>query len=128
MGSLPLESIPDVEEHLLICSFCQGRLVEADEFLIQFRAAAAQIDARPAPFWKRFPVAPRLFWGSSVAVTAALLLLLISGRHHHVKPQPAVLLLQSLRGPESRAQMATGRRLLIFDLPGPSSAKYDIET
>jgi hypothetical protein len=129
VGSLSAESIPEVEEHLLICSFCQGRLAETDEFLIHFRAAASQIDAHPAPFWKRFPVAPRLFWGSSIVVTAALLLLLVSGRPHHVKPQPAVLLLQSLRGPESRAQMASGRPcILIFDLPvQPAHADYEIE-
>jgi hypothetical protein len=129
MGVLARESIPEVEEHLLICAFCQGRLVETDEFLICFRAAASEIYARPVPLWKRFPAARRVFWGVSGVVTAALLLLLISGEPHPAKLPPPVLLLQSLRGPEARAQVASGRPcLLVFDLPiQPARADYDIE-
>ena len=50
VGNLPLESIPEVEEHLLVCSQCQGRLTELDDFLIHFRKAASQIDGRPLIF------------------------------------------------------------------------------
>ena len=53
MGTLPGESIPKVEEHLLDCFFCQSRLVQTDEFLVYFRAAATQLDLRPVPLWQR---------------------------------------------------------------------------
>jgi hypothetical protein len=129
MGTLPGESISELEEHLLVCSFCQGRLVETDTFLTHFRAAATQIHARPASFWKTFAATQRAFWGVSAVVTAALLLFLITGEPRQAKTEPAVLLLQSLRGPESQAQMASGRPcLIIFDLPlETASADYAIE-
>jgi hypothetical protein len=129
LGTLPGESIPQVEEHLLSCSLCQSRLVEADEFLTHFRAAATHLEVRPAPFWNRFQNMPRLIWGGSAAVTAAILLLLFAGGPPHMKPQPAMVLLQSLRGPEARAQMAWGSpSLLIFDVPIlPGHPDYEIE-
>jgi len=129
MGTLPGESNSELEEHLLVCWFCQGRLVEIDTFLIHFRAAATQIHARPASLWKTFMATQRAFWGVSAVVTAALLLFLITGEPRQAKTEPAVLLLQSLRGPESRAQMASGRPcLIIFDLPlETASADYAIE-
>jgi hypothetical protein len=129
MGTLPRESIAAMEEHLLSCSLCQNRLVEADEFLIHFRAAATQIDLRPAPFWERLWNGRRVLAGGSAFATAALLLLLVSDDRQYTNTPPAVVLMQSLRGPESRAQVASGRpSLLIFDVPIlPSRADYEIE-
>jgi len=118
MGTLPGESIPKVEEHLLDCFFCQSRLVETEEFLTHFRAAATQLDMRPVPLWQRLQNAQRLLWGGSAVMAAALMLLLIPGVPEQMKPQPAVVLMQSLRGPEARTQVARGRPgLLIFDVP-----------
>jgi len=129
MGTLPGESIPEVEEHLLVCSFCQSRLVETDAFLVYFRAAATQVDAHPAPFWMRLRSAGRFLWGGSAVVTAALLLLLFSGWPRHTALQPAIVQMHSLRGPESQAQMSSGRPgRLIFDVSVlPSDTDYAIE-
>jgi hypothetical protein len=129
MGTLPGESIPKVEEHLLDCSFCQSRLVEADEFLTHFRAAATQLDIRPAPLWQRLQNAQRLLWGGSAVMAAALMLLLIPGVPEQMKSQPAAVLMQSLRGPEARTLVARGRpSLLIFDVPiVPARTDFEIE-
>jgi len=129
MGTLPGESIPKVEEHLLDCSFCQSRLVETEEFLTHFRAAATQLDMRPVPLWQRLQNAQRLLWGGSAVMAAALMLLLIPGVPEQMKPQPAVVLMQSLRGPEGRTQVARGRPgLLIFDVPiVPARTDFEIE-
>jgi hypothetical protein len=129
MGTLPGESIPKVEEHLLECFFCQSRLVETEEFLTHFRAAATQLDMRPAPLWQRLQNAQRLLWGGSAVMAAALMLLLIPGVPEQMKPQPAAVLMQSLRGPEARTLVARGRpSLLIFDVPiVPARTDFDIE-
>ena len=124
MGTLPGAAIPQVEEHLLSCSLCQSRLVETDDFLIHFRAAATQVELQPASFWQRFLNAQRLIWGGSAVAAAALVLLLVSPASRRLsKPQPATVLMQSLRGPEEQAQIAKGSpSLLIFDVPIPATA------
>jgi hypothetical protein len=91
--------------------------VETDEFLAYFRLAATQVDMRPAPLWQRLLNGQRLLWGGS-AVVAAGLMLLLPGVPDHLKPQPAIVQMQSLRGPEARTEVARGRpSLLIFDVP-----------
>jgi hypothetical protein len=129
MGTLPEVSIPRVEEHLLNCPFCQSRLVETDEFLVHFRAAAAQVDARPVPLWERFQHVSRLLWSGSAVVAAACMLVMISGAPQPGKSHAALVSMQSLRGPEARAEMSWGRPgILVFDLPVKSDhAAYAIE-
>ena len=129
MGTLPGESIPKVEEHLLDCFFCQSRLVQTDEFLAIFRAAATQVELRPVPLWQRLVNAQRLLWGGSAVVAAGLVLLMVPGVPEQIKPQPAIVLMQSLRGPEARTEVARGRpSLLIFDVPiMPGRRDFDIE-
>ena len=129
MGTLPGESIPKVEEHLLDCFFCQSRLVEADEFLMHFRAAATQVDIRPVPLWQRLQNAQRLLWGGTAVMAAGLMLLLTPSVPQQTMPQPAIVTMQSLRGPEARTQIARGRPgLLIFDVPiSPARTDFEIE-
>ena len=129
MGTLPGESIPKVEEHLLDCFFCQSRLVQTDEFLAIFRAAATQVELRPVPLWQRLVNAQRLLWGGSAVVAAGLVLLMVPGVPEQIKPQPAIVLMQSLRGPEARTEVARGRpSLLIFDVPiVPGRRDFEIE-
>ena len=129
MGTLPEAAIPQVEEHLLTCSLCQSRLVETDDFLTHFRAAATQVELQPAPFWQRFLNAHRLIWGSSAVAAAGLILLLVTGEPRLSNPQPATVLMQSLRGPEEQAQIAKGSpSLLIFDVPIPAThPSYEVE-
>ena len=117
-----------VEDHLLICRFCQNRLVETDQFLPVFRAAATQVDAHTAPEPRRV-FASRMVWAGAVASAAALLVFLISGEPHNTKAPPAILMMQSLRGPEAGAHTAAGRpALLVFDLAIQANrADYEIE-
>lgn len=129
MGTLSGESIPMIEEHLLSCSECQSKLMEADQFLAHFRAAATQIDERAAPFWQRFAGAQRVIWAGSALAAAALALFLTIGQPHRFTPQPATVLLQSLRGPEAQAEVTGGQPgLLIFDVPiAPGHTDYQVE-
>ena len=129
MGTLPDAAIPPVEEHLLSCSLCQSRLVETDDFLVHFRAAATQVELQTATFWQRFLNAQRFVWGGSAVATAGLVLLLVTGEPRLSKPQPAMVLMQALRGPEEPAQIAKGSpSLLIFDVPIPAThPSYEVE-
>jgi hypothetical protein len=129
MGVLSGESIADVEEHLLICAFCQSRLLETDEFLIVFRAAATQVDAHPAPAWRRLLARGPVLWAGTATAAAALLVFLIAGQPHKTTLPAAVVLMQSLRGPEAGAHIASGRPgLLVFDLPVQTAgANYQVE-
>ncbi len=129
MGTLPDAAIPPVEEHLLCCSSCQSRLVEADDFLVHFRAAATQVELQTATFWQRLLNAQRFVWGGSAVVAAGLVLLMVSGEPRLSKAQPAMVLMQSLRGPEEQAQIAKGSpSLLIFDVAIPAThPSYDVE-
>jgi len=127
MGTLSVGSTPKVEEHLLDCFLCQRRLAEADEFLIHFWAAATQLDVRPAPIWQRLQHAQRLLWGGSAVMAAAMVLLLIPSVPQQMNLQPAIVQMQSLRGPEARTQLAKGRPgVLIFDVP-VREARRDFE-
>jgi hypothetical protein len=117
MGTLPRESITEVEEHLLICLLCQRRLVAVDEFLPLFRSAALPLDAPVSPWWIGTMPFRKWFWSSTAAALAAFLIFLAGGNAHKAKAPPAILLMQSLRGPEAGAEMAPGRScLLVFDL------------
>jgi hypothetical protein len=128
MGTLPGESIPKVEEHLLDCLFCQSRLVETDEFLMQFRAAATEVEMRPASLWQRIQNAQRLLWGGSAVLAAGLGLLLMPSVPRQMLLQPVTVQMQSLRGPDSRMQIAKGRPgLLVFDVPIAASRTFEVE-
>jgi hypothetical protein len=128
LGTLSPESIAELEEHLLVCSFCQSRLVEADELLILFREAATLEDASTTPRWRNAFAFRTSFWSGAAAALTALLILLITGDSHRAKLPPAILLMQSLRGPEAGAKMASARPiLLVFDMAVQASRDYEID-
>jgi hypothetical protein len=129
LGSLSAESIPELEEHLLACSFCQSRLVEADELVILCREAAALEAASTTPQWHSAFAFRTSFWPGAAAALTALLILLITGDYHHAElSPPAILLMQSLRGPEAGAKMASTRPVrLVFDIPVETNREYEIE-
>src|SRR5215472_15400923 len=133
LGTLSTESVAAVEEHLLLCSFCQSRLVEADELSLLFREAAILEDASANRPWLSAFTFRTGFW-RGVAAATALLILLITGDYDHSSKVPtAILLLQSLRGPEDGAKMASARPCLLvldvaFDAAVPGNRPdYDIE-
>lgn len=129
MGTLPGESIAEVEEHLLTCQVCQKRLVDTDEFVTLFRVAAPQVTRPRAIEWKRPSPRQIVSWACATAAAAALLVFLITGERHSIQPTPATLLMQSLRGPEAGSHIASGRpSILVFDLAVPAtSADYEIQ-
>jgi anti-sigma factor RsiW len=128
LGTLPAGSIAELEEHLLVCSICQSRLVEADELLLLFREAAALEDAHATSRWRNAFVFRNSFLSGTAAVLSALLILLITGDSRHTKLPPAILLMESLRGPEAAAVMASATpSLLIFDVAAQANrADYEI--
>jgi anti-sigma factor RsiW len=128
LGTLSAESIAELEEHLLACSICQSRLVEADELLLLFREAATLEDAHATPRWRNAFAFRNSFLAGTAAVLAALLILLITGDSHHAKLSPAILLMESLRGPEAAAEMASSTpSLLVFDVAAQvNPADYEI--
>jgi anti-sigma factor RsiW len=129
LGTLSAESIAELEEHLLVCSICQSRLVEADELLLLLREAAHLEDAPATPRWRNAFVFRTSFWPGTAAVLSAILILLITGDTHHAKLSPAILLMESLRGPETAAIMAHATpSLLLFDVAAQvNPADYEIE-
>ena len=127
LGSLSAESIIPLEEHLLVCAFCQSRLAEADRFLMLFRDAATSEGVSPAPRWMNILAFQKVFWPGAAAALTVLLIFLSSGDSHHVRLPPAILMMHSLRGPDAGAEMSTARPfLLVFDA-AVSAARTDYE-
>jgi hypothetical protein len=129
MGTLPGESVAEVEEHLLLCSFCQRRLKETDEFLPIFRAAVTDVVPRPASGWRRLLALRNAIWAVGTAVVVAVVVFLIPGELPKNKVPPAILQMQSLRGPDASVQISASRPyLLVFDVAiQATSAGYEIE-
>ena len=117
MGTLSGDLIPEVEEHLLTCSECQSRLVETDQFVRVFRAAATQVDARPVPFWKNLLGARGARWAGLGLALASLVIVVNGVIPRGSNTPPAIVLMQDLRGPEAGTIVAAGRpAVLVFDL------------
>jgi hypothetical protein len=126
LGILPEEHLAGVEEHLLICEACQSRLDVSDEFTMLFRAAAVQPDARSQRSWRLFWNHPVASWtGAAVAILA--ILFLVVGPFRKPPAPPAMVFMQSLRGPDAPAQVTAGRpALLVFDIV-PTAGVNDYE-
>jgi hypothetical protein len=62
-------------------------------------------------------------------VAAGLALLLTTGEPRRLTSQPATVLLQSLRGPETQSEVTSGTSgLLVFDVPiSPGHTGYQVE-
>ena len=125
IGTLPEDSVAGLEEHLLVCQFCQRRLLETDEVVTLFRVAATQMGPR-TPRESKSSSIRILSWACATAVVA--LLVFLTPRERPNTELPATLLMQSLRGPEARAHMASGKPyVLVFDLAVPATqVDYEI--
>ena len=127
IGALEGETLAEVEEHLLVCAECQARLLETDEFVEVFRAAAVQPGLRPAKrrfFWQFGKVA----WATAAACVILAGVFVASTRTGGDLPL-SVVELASLRGPEAAARIPAGKpALLKFDvlLQAPPG-EYEIE-
>jgi anti-sigma factor RsiW len=123
MGRLSAEALAEVEEHLLVCEACQFRLRQSDEFALLFRQAAAQPEARPksrwAGIWRR-PV------GLAAAAAAMVAVLVVVTRREGSPVAPAIVSMQSLRGPEAPARVDAGRpAILVFDIETSAPGSYE---
>ena len=117
MGTLPDAAIPPVEEHLLCCSSMSKPACGNGRFCSPFprggnpgRTADSDV---LAAIPERAKVRLGRFRGGGRGVSPAM----VSGEPRLSKAQPAMVLMQSLRGPEEAAQIAKGSpSLLIFDV------------
>jgi anti-sigma-K factor RskA len=129
LGTLSSESVAELEEHLLICSLCQSRLVEADELQILFQEEAALGDATATPPGLSVLAFGTSFWRGAAAAVTVILILMITGGYHHAKLEPTFLLMQSLREPDAEAEMVSATpTLLISEVAAQASPPdYEIE-
>jgi hypothetical protein len=125
IGSLDEQRLTSVEEHLILCPFCQSRLGEAKDFIRVFRAAALPLTLprveRPA--W--YPV---LSWGVAVAAVAAILALFIAIRPHRANVEMTMVTMRAERGPDAAATVGQNIPLLLtFDIPATgTNGDYEI--
>lgn len=119
MGRLAEPAAAGLEEHLLVCSHCQDRLMREDDFRKGMRDAGAnwaRQNEAPAG-WKW----PKLAWTFALAAAGMVALVGMqwpSLRHSGRAQTPAMVLLQATRGTESRPIAAPAGRpiLLALDL------------
>jgi hypothetical protein len=130
MHALSQEASARLEEHLLICETCRGRLVEADAYV-----AAMKDAARDFPRQERAPDQARWQWRwprlipafAAVALIAIAVTALPLTRH--AAPAPFAVSLRTMRGPDTPARAPSRRPLALqLDLTGlAASPSYRIE-
>jgi hypothetical protein len=127
-GAEAIEDVVPVEEHLLICEYCQNRIQETEEYLVALRLAAHQVrrDERVGTQSRGWKLPTWSFaW---VATAAACCLLLVGAALRWQPPLPSVAVsLEALRGDGTHAP--AGRKLVLHpDLVGlPDSPSYRLE-
>jgi hypothetical protein len=115
-GRVREPALAALEEHLLVCSLCQTRLEELDEYAALLKAVLSRREggnqASPAPSrpwssrpWSSRPwLAPPRIPGAAALLLAALLVILVSTTiawHAQPVPPAATVQLAALRGGES---------------------------
>jgi hypothetical protein len=130
MHVLPREASARLEEHLLICETCRGRLVEADLYAAAMKDAARDLPPQqhaPEPRqWRwRWPQVMPVF-----AAAAAIAIAVVAWPlPRHAASAPFAISLQTMRGPQTQAQAPSRRPLALqLDLTGlAASPSYRIE-
>jgi hypothetical protein len=129
MGCVAGPELAGLEEHLLVCDYCQDRLAREDSIRQLVRDGAEQLQRpHPAMHWGF----PKWAWGLGLAAVG---LLLFAGSQwpsfRRSTVQPAVVLLQTTRGAENPALAAApaGRPIsLVLDLTDlPQFSAYTVE-
>jgi hypothetical protein len=124
LGALPQSEAAAVEEHVLVCEACQARLRHADEFVAVFREVATAPDARPVRHW--WHGLSRRAAGLAAAATMAAGVLFVAVERQRTPLAPAVVPLETLRGPESPARVPAGKAVVLsFDVAPEASRKYE---
>ena len=130
MHALSQEASARVEQHLLICETCRGRLTEADEYAAAMKDAARdlprQTSVRNEWLWRwRWPRLMPAF----AAVAAIAIAVVALPLTRHAEPAPFAVSLRAMRGPQTQAQAPSRRPLALqLDLTGlAASPSYRIE-
>lgn len=127
MNGLADSELADVEEHLLVCESCQGRLAHEDSFRQGMRDGGAFLfEQARQPVLRRVP---KLAWAFGFA---AMILAVFAAGQWRLRPPgpPAVILLQATRGGEpAQTTAVAGKPLTVaLDLTGlPQSPEYTLE-
>lgn len=112
LGRLTDTELAPVEDHLLICTECQDKLAEADEYTRVMRAALAELPPREAPHsWVRrlWPL-PKAAW-VPVAAAMAVGAIVMVVPYEQTAPQTVVLIGRS--GAHKGADANAGEPLLF---------------
>ncbi|HVN06169.1 MAG TPA: hypothetical protein VMT86_17225 [Bryobacteraceae bacterium] len=126
LGRLAGFELQQFEEHLLVCNACQDRLAREDAIADGMRSAARALESQPVTTRR---MSPKLLWAYGLAA-AALLAVIVAPRAltRHPAVQPALVVLQANRGPESVTAAARTALTLALDLTDLRSfPEYRIE-
>jgi|HubBroStandDraft_4_1064222.scaffolds.fasta_scaffold454234_2 predicted anti-sigma-YlaC factor YlaD len=129
MHALSPEASARVEEHLLICETCRGRLMEADEYTAAMKDAARHLPRQePAAEPSRW----RWRWPRLILAVAAVALIGIGvvalPPARHATSAPFAVSLQTMRGPQHSQAPSRRPLALQLDLTGlAASPAYRIE-
>jgi hypothetical protein len=122
-GGVSEDLLPQVEEHLLICQECQGRLAACDDFVRLIRIVTSEIELSPVSFWKKVFGFRLAQFATAAAILAVSVASIEVSRRHDRAPE-ATVLLESLRGPDAGARVSAGQPFrLVFDLPLPADGQ-----
>jgi len=128
MGWLQGQELEEIEEHLLVCKDCQSRVEAEDAFTQGIRFAGRALTQPPSA--ARRPLVLGWRWGY-VAAAAALLILILAGSRWPPLRQagpPAIVVLESTRGAQTRTVAARQPLILVMDVTGlPQLAEYELE-
>ena len=128
MGTISLEAVNLIEEHLLTCEDCRERFREIDDYRLAMQTASEQVrrgeKAAKRRDW-RFPA-----WFPAVAAVACGILLVAATLRVVRQPGPAVgVSLTALRGNAAGSSAPAGRDLILHpDLTGlTEDSSYRLE-
>jgi hypothetical protein len=111
MGTLRGGDLASLEEHLFICTVCQERLRETDQYVQAMRAAAAKLRHERSWSWLEFLrcflrifTTRKLIWTAGVAVLVLLgFLVATPWRDSRLHSPPVTVILHSSRGIQNPA-------------------------
>jgi hypothetical protein len=133
MRDLTDEDAASLEEHLLVCESCRGRLEETEAFVSGIQLAAKQLrveeEARQESGWRRWLRLDRQPAGILAGCAAVLLLMVAYHGWPGDRVAPAAIVLQASRGAQSPAPAPAGKPLLLHpDLTSlPAQSQYRLE-
>ena len=128
LGRLAEAESAVVEEHLLVCSECQDRLAEADEYTQVMRQALSELppEKEKSSWLARLWPLPKMAW-IPAAAAVALIAMVVVVPDYQTAPQTVTLIAR--RGPEQAPVANAGERLTLELERGTLSAgqPYRIE-